>query len=88
MLFISCAIKKCVFHVLLFTLHLFVYSKVVRLEGLQPQRIRYLVLVTFIGVEDTEENVILGVDIWKKSATIGLVVPVWADTEITLNGDG
>ncbi|XP_072034982.1 LOW QUALITY PROTEIN: uncharacterized protein [Amphiura filiformis] len=62
----------------------------VRLESVHDYdyRIRYLVLVSCIGVEDTEENVILGVDIMKRNATVGLVLPVWADTEITLNGDG
>ena len=60
----------------------------VRLESAIETRIRYLILVCCIGVEDTEENIILGVDIVQRNATVGLVLPVWADTEITLNGDG
>lgn len=39
------------------------------------------------GKFQTEESCLLGVDC-NKETTIGLVLPVWADTRITLDGDG
>jgi hypothetical protein len=50
--------------------------------------IRYLAVVSSTGVQDTEESVIVGVDIMHQEATIGLVQPIWADMAIKLDGDG
>ena len=49
--------------------------------------IRYMAVVSTTGVHDTEECAIIGVDI-QQEATIGLVLPVWADMTIKLDGDG
>lgn len=60
----------------------------VRLESVHPNRTRYLCVVTgHKPKENSEECVLLGVDCNNES-TIGLVLPLWADTEITLDGDG
>ncbi|XP_070572525.1 protein phosphatase Slingshot homolog 1-like isoform X2 [Ptychodera flava] len=59
----------------------------VRLESIHQNRIRYLVVVSCIGRQDTQESVLLGVD-YKDKATIGLVLPIWRDTTINLDGDG
>lgn len=48
---------------------------------------RYLAVVSCIGRQDTEESVVLGMDLLDK-AHIGLVLPVWAHTHIKLDGDG
>jgi hypothetical protein len=38
--------------------------------------------------QDTVESIILGIDCASTFATIGLVLPVWADATVTLDGDG
>lgn len=50
---------------------------------------RYLVVVTYTRDAGTayEESCLLGVDC-RDETTIGLVLPVWADTKISLDGDG
>lgn len=60
-----------------------------RLESLHPGRVRYLVVVTYAREPGTshEESCLLGVDC-RDETTIGLVLPVWADTTISLDGDG
>ncbi|XP_006818097.1 uncharacterized protein LOC100376065 [Saccoglossus kowalevskii] len=59
----------------------------VKLESMHQHRIRYMVVVSCMGRQDTQESLILGID-YKDSATIGLVLPLWRDTEIMLDGDG
>ncbi|XP_077995340.1 uncharacterized protein LOC144448877 [Glandiceps talaboti] len=59
----------------------------VRLESMHQNRIRYMVVVACIGREDTQESAILGID-YTDRATIGLVLPIWRDTKINLDGDG
>lgn len=56
-----------------------------KLEGIHD---RYLALVSCIGKQDTEESVILGMDLREETAAIGLIMPVWAHTHIQLDGDG
>ncbi|KAL0972742.1 hypothetical protein UPYG_G00194170 [Umbra pygmaea] len=64
----------------------------VRLESayVQPQCTRYMVVVSTNGRQDTEESVVLGVDFSSShsSCTVGLVLPLWSDTMIHLDGDG
>lgn len=50
--------------------------------------VRYMTIVSTLGCHDAEESMILGVDIVDGNATIGLVLPVWADLDIHLDGDG
>jgi len=57
------------------------------LESIFPTHNRYLAVVSCYGKQDTEESVILGIDC-NETATIGLVIPIWADTTVNLNGDG
>ncbi|XP_054718853.1 uncharacterized protein LOC129228211 [Uloborus diversus] len=59
----------------------------VKLESIHGGRTRYLVVVSHTGRLQTEESCLLGIDC-NKETTIGLVLPVWADTRITLDGDG
>nr|XP_040039200.1 protein phosphatase Slingshot homolog 2 isoform X2 [Gasterosteus aculeatus aculeatus] len=61
----------------------------VRLESAYPQVTRYMVVVSTNGRQDTEESVVLGVDfVSSDSCTVGLVLPLWSDTLIHLDGDG
>ncbi|XP_074062179.1 protein phosphatase Slingshot homolog 1 isoform X2 [Macrotis lagotis] len=63
----------------------------VRLESAWTDRVRYMVVVYSSGRQDTEENVLLGVDFSSQesmSCTIGMVLRLWSDTKIHLDGDG
>ncbi|XP_064613046.1 protein phosphatase Slingshot homolog 1-like isoform X2 [Liolophura sinensis] len=60
----------------------------VKLESAFPQRNRYMAVVSCVGRQDTEECLILGIDCNNDKATIGLVLPIWANTKIKLDGDG
>ncbi|XP_052652125.1 protein phosphatase Slingshot homolog 1 isoform X4 [Harpia harpyja] len=63
----------------------------VRLESVWTDRVRYMVVVYSSGRQDTEENILLGVDFSSKeskSCTIGMVLRLWSDTKIHLDGDG
>ncbi|XP_073917158.1 protein phosphatase Slingshot homolog 1 isoform X3 [Castor canadensis] len=70
----------------------------VRLESAWTDRVRYMVVVYSSGRQDTEENILLGVDFSskesgaslesRKSCTIGMVLRLWSDTKIHLDGDG
>ncbi|XP_078062790.1 protein phosphatase Slingshot homolog 1-like, partial [Mustelus asterias] len=64
----------------------------VRLECSKAQRFRYLLMVSNAERLDMGENIILGVDLKstasKLSCTIGLVLPIWSDTHVFLDGDG
>lgn len=62
----------------------------VRLESTFPQCTRYMVVVSTNGRQDTEESVVLGMDFSPSdsSCSIGMVLPLWSDTRIHLDGDG
>ncbi|XP_070684941.1 protein phosphatase Slingshot homolog 2 isoform X2 [Pempheris klunzingeri] len=62
----------------------------VRLESAYPQVTRYMVVVSTNGRQDTEESIVLGVDFVSSDSccTVGLVLPLWSDTLIHLDGDG
>ncbi|XP_068748350.1 uncharacterized protein [Montipora capricornis] len=60
---------------------------VVKLECQYPNRIRYLTIVSAFGPDEEEQSIVMGVD-WMDKATIGLVVPLYRDTTIKLDGDG
>ncbi|XP_029924677.1 protein phosphatase Slingshot homolog 2b isoform X2 [Myripristis murdjan] len=62
----------------------------VRLESAHPQCTRYMVVVSTNGRQDTEESVVLGMDFspTDSSCSVGLVLPLWSDTLIHLDGDG
>ncbi|XP_075424911.1 protein phosphatase Slingshot homolog 1 isoform X2 [Ascaphus truei] len=63
----------------------------VRLESSWSDRVRYMVVIYSSGRQDTEENILLGVDFTSKeskSCTIGMVLHMWSDTTIRLDGDG
>ncbi|XP_076867413.1 protein phosphatase Slingshot homolog 1 isoform X2 [Brachyhypopomus gauderio] len=63
----------------------------VRLESRWAEHVRYMVVVYTKGCQDTEENVLLGMDFTNqdsKSCTVGLVLPLWSDADIHLDGDG
>ncbi|XP_054610404.1 protein phosphatase Slingshot homolog 2b [Dunckerocampus dactyliophorus] len=62
----------------------------VRLESAHAQVTRYMVVVSTNGRQDTEESVVLGVDFSPvdSSCSVGLVLPLWSDTLIHLDGDG
>ncbi|KAG7328792.1 hypothetical protein KOW79_006966 [Hemibagrus wyckioides] len=61
----------------------------VRLESLSPIRVRYLLIVT--TTSHKQESLLLGMDfpnINCDNCTIGLVLPIWSDTQVYLDGDG
>uniref|UniRef100_UPI003AAEC086 uncharacterized protein ssh2a n=1 Tax=Centroberyx gerrardi TaxID=166262 RepID=UPI003AAEC086 len=62
----------------------------VRLESAYPQCTRYMVVVSTNGRQDTEESIVLGMDFSSSDSccTVGLVLPLWSDTLIHLDGDG
>ncbi|XP_053562113.1 protein phosphatase Slingshot homolog 2 isoform X2 [Bombina bombina] len=63
----------------------------VRLESTYQNRTRYMVVVSTNGRQDTEESIVLGMDFAyndSSTCTIGLVLPLWSDTLIHLDGDG
>uniref|UniRef100_A0A8C3ASE3 Protein phosphatase Slingshot homolog 1 n=1 Tax=Cyclopterus lumpus TaxID=8103 RepID=A0A8C3ASE3_CYCLU len=63
----------------------------VRLESAWSEHVRYMVVVYTSGRQDTEENILLGIDFTTKdckSCSIGLALPLWSDTKIHLDGDG
>uniref|UniRef100_A0A8C5DJP5 protein-serine/threonine phosphatase n=1 Tax=Gouania willdenowi TaxID=441366 RepID=A0A8C5DJP5_GOUWI len=62
----------------------------VRLESVHLQGTRYMVVVSTNGRQDTEESVVLGMDFspLDGSCSVGLVLPLWSDTLIHLDGDG
>ncbi|XP_036022229.1 protein phosphatase Slingshot homolog 3 isoform X1 [Onychomys torridus] len=61
-----------------------------QLEAARPPRLRYLLVVS---TEDclSQETILLGVDFPDSSShscTLGLVLPLWSDTQVYLDGDG
>ncbi|XP_070761534.1 protein phosphatase Slingshot homolog 2 [Enoplosus armatus] len=62
----------------------------VRLESAYPQVTRYMVVVSTNGRQDTEESIVLGMDFVSSDSccTVGLVLPLWSDSLIHLDGDG
>ncbi|XP_040907450.1 protein phosphatase Slingshot homolog 2b isoform X2 [Toxotes jaculatrix] len=62
----------------------------VRLESAHSHVTRYMVVVSTNGRQDTEESVVLGMDFSPvdSSCSVGLVLPLWSDTLIHLDGDG
>ncbi|XP_035464322.2 protein phosphatase Slingshot homolog 1 isoform X1 [Scophthalmus maximus] len=63
----------------------------VRLESGWSDRVRYMVVIYTNGHQDTEENIVLGMDFTdkdNKNCSIGMVLPLWSDTNIHLDGDG
>lgn len=60
----------------------------VQLESGFPNRYRYLVMITCVGKQETEESAILGFDVDTNDITIGMTLPIWADLNISLDGDG
>ncbi|XP_029108416.1 protein phosphatase Slingshot homolog 1-like [Scleropages formosus] len=63
----------------------------VRLESTLSDRVRYMVVVYTSSHQGTEENILLGMDFISKESkncSIGMVLPLWSDTKIHLDGDG
>ncbi|KAF6714855.1 phosphatase Slingshot-like protein 3 [Oryzias melastigma] len=61
----------------------------VELESVSPVRVRYLIIVS--TQDNKQENILLGVDFPSSDSnqcTIGLVLPIWSDTQVYLDGDG
>ncbi|XP_063014324.1 protein phosphatase Slingshot homolog 3 [Melospiza melodia melodia] len=63
----------------------------VRLESARPRRVRYLLLVRPEEAGAEAETALLGVDFAHEGAsrcTLGMVLPLWSDTQVFLDGDG
>ncbi|XP_047209953.1 protein phosphatase Slingshot homolog 3 isoform X2 [Girardinichthys multiradiatus] len=61
----------------------------VELESVSPVRVRYLIVVSTLASK--QESILLGMDFPSSDSThctIGLVLPVWSDTQVYLDGDG
>ncbi|XP_062051734.1 protein phosphatase Slingshot homolog 3 [Lepus europaeus] len=62
-----------------------------QLEAARPPRLRYLLVVCTREPPSQDETVLLGVDFPDGSSpgcTLGLVLPLWSDTQVYLDGDG
>ncbi|KAM4702901.1 protein phosphatase Slingshot homolog 3, partial [Rhinophrynus dorsalis] len=63
----------------------------VRLEPVRSCLIRYLLVVSSRGQFSEEETILLGVDFphnGSQDCTIGIVIPIWSNTQVFLDGDG
>ncbi|XP_066043425.1 protein phosphatase Slingshot homolog 3 isoform X2 [Chamaea fasciata] len=63
----------------------------VRLESVRPRRVRYLLVVRPEEAGAEAETALLGVDFAHEGAThctLGMVLPLWSDTQVFLDGDG
>ncbi|XP_041878600.1 protein phosphatase Slingshot homolog 3 isoform X1 [Corvus kubaryi] len=63
----------------------------VRLESVRPRRVRYLLVVRPEEEGAEAETALLGVDFAHEGAahcTLGMVLPLWSDTQVFLDGDG
>uniref|UniRef100_A0A7N6F8Q5 protein-serine/threonine phosphatase n=1 Tax=Anabas testudineus TaxID=64144 RepID=A0A7N6F8Q5_ANATE len=61
----------------------------VQLESISPVRVRYLIVVSTLSSK--QESILLGMDFPNTDSdhcTIGLVLPIWSDTQVYLDGDG
>ncbi|KAM7417712.1 hypothetical protein PAMA_017383 [Pampus argenteus] len=61
----------------------------VQLESVSAVRVRYLIVVSTLGSK--QESILLGMDFPNSDSdlcTIGLVLPIWSDTQVYLDGDG
>ncbi|XP_056294877.1 protein phosphatase Slingshot homolog 3 [Pseudoliparis swirei] len=61
----------------------------VQLESVSSVRVRYLIVISTLG--NKQESILLGMDFPNPESdqcTIGLVLPVWSDTQVYLDGDG
>ncbi|XP_061541086.1 protein phosphatase Slingshot homolog 3 isoform X1 [Phycodurus eques] len=61
----------------------------VQLESVSTVRVRYLIVVSTLANKD--ETILFGMDFPKQDSdecTIGLVLPIWSDTQVYLDGDG
>uniref|UniRef100_A0A3B3VU30 protein-serine/threonine phosphatase n=1 Tax=Poecilia latipinna TaxID=48699 RepID=A0A3B3VU30_9TELE len=61
----------------------------VELESVSTVRVRYLIVVSTLASK--QESILLGMDFPSSESThctIGLVLPVWSDTQVYLDGDG
>lgn len=66
-------------------------SQAAQLEAARPPRLRYLLVVSTRERVSQDETVLLGVDFPDSSShhcTLGLVLPLWSDTQVYLDGDG
>ncbi|KAK4823043.1 hypothetical protein QYF61_025382 [Mycteria americana] len=63
----------------------------VRLESVRPRRVRYLLVVRPEEAGAEGQTALLGVDFTHEGAarcTLGMVLPLWSDTQVFLDGDG
>ncbi|XP_040028462.2 protein phosphatase Slingshot homolog 3 isoform X1 [Gasterosteus aculeatus] len=61
----------------------------VQLESVSSVRVRYLIVVSTLS--NKQESILLGMDFPNPDSdrcTIGLVLPIWSDTQVYLDGDG
>lgn len=61
----------------------------VQLESTSLVRVRYLIVVSTLSSK--QESILLGMDFPSSDSdqcTIGLVLPIWSDTQVYLDGDG
>ncbi|KAL7676423.1 hypothetical protein ACOME3_002676 [Neoechinorhynchus agilis] len=63
-------------------------SLAVRVESSTASHVRYALIINRVDRLDTEEAGVLGIDIVNGRASVGLIMPVFADLNIKLSGDG
>lgn len=64
--------------------------KIVKLENANPRPIwfRYLAIIATLGSQGSEEAVVMGVDVYQSSISIGFMLPILQDMVVSLDGDG
>jgi len=49
---------------------------------------RSILLISFLIIINIHRSAILGFDVATNEITIGMTLPIWADLDIALDGDG
>lgn len=65
------------------------FFQAVRLQSRVGKHTRYLAIISTSGRQDNPESAILGIDyVSRDKTTLGLILPILADMNISLDGDG
>jgi protein phosphatase slingshot len=65
-----------------------IISVLIKLNSHVKDHIRYLAIIETLNKENVEESLIIGFDIKSNSTSVGLILPVYSNCELILDGDG
>ncbi len=54
----------------------------------QKSKKKHILLISFLININIHRSAILGFDVDRNEITIGMTLPIWADLDIALDGDG